>query len=256
MVLLNLKTDNDSNIILAKFDSVFTESYIQYSNINSNIFISGLSNNHFKIVNANNNDDLGLRYSNNFLNVKNIDSIFIKNNSLTFFPNEFTSINDYVITEPSAITGFECSRCFDLNDGSYWQSENVYNSIDGIARTDLITHKFQDSYGHYIKIRFPYLIIPIGFSITASDNYYNPLDYVFYASKDDINWVKLFVVNNNSTTTKFSFNYNTTLYKYIVGNMSGRTQLIYGKDIIRRDYVIDIDDLFIYKQKYWFTYTF
>lgn len=216
MVLLNLKTDNDSNIILAKFDSVFNQSYIQFSNINSNIFISGLSNNHYKIVNANNNDDLGLRYSNNFLNVKNIDSIFIKNNSLTFFPNEYTPINDYVITEPSAITGFESSRCFDLNDGTYWQSENVYSSIDGMARTDLISHKFQDSFGHYIKIRFPYLIIPIGFSVLVSDNYYNPLDYVFYASKDDINWVKLFVVNNNLSTTKFSFNYNTTLYKYIV----------------------------------------
>ena len=46
------------------------------------------------------------------------------------------------------------------------------------------------------------------------------------------------------------------LNKYIIGNMRGRTQLIYGKDIIKRDYVIDIDDLFIYKQKYWFTYTF
>ena len=46
------------------------------------------------------------------------------------------------------------------------------------------------------------------------------------------------------------------LNKYIIGNMRGRTQLIYGKDIIKRDYVIDIDDLFIYKQKYWFTFTF
>ena len=46
------------------------------------------------------------------------------------------------------------------------------------------------------------------------------------------------------------------LNKYIIGNMRGRTQLIYGKKIIKRDYVIDFDWLIAYRYIYRYSYTF
>jgi len=39
MVLLHLKTDNALNTTLAKFDSLYQDSFIQYSNINNNIYL-------------------------------------------------------------------------------------------------------------------------------------------------------------------------------------------------------------------------
>ena len=38
MVLLHFRTDNSNNEIMAKFDSLYQGSYIQYSNIEGNIY--------------------------------------------------------------------------------------------------------------------------------------------------------------------------------------------------------------------------
>ena len=158
MVLLNLRTDNNNNITLAKFDTLFQESYIQFSNVSNNsIFNSGLSNNFFKIYSPNISTDLGLKYYSNILNVKTVDSPFLLNNSFTYFPNDYTPISHYQFTEPTTtpITNFNFNRAFDINDTTYWQSDNVYNPDNGIARTDVNSYKFEDSYGHFIKIKFP-----------------------------------------------------------------------------------------------------
>ena len=217
MVLLNLRTDNNLNTTLAKFDTLFNESYIQFSNISNNyIFNSGISNNFFKIYNPNIPNDLGIKYNSNILNVKTIDAPFLLNNSYTYFPNDYTPISDYQFTEPSTtpITNFNINRSFDINDTSYWQSDNVYNPDNGIARDDINTYKFQDSYGHFVKIKFPYLIIPIGISVNSVSNPNDPLNFTIYASFDNITWDKIYSIDNNFNNTTLIFN-NNNLYLYV-----------------------------------------
>ena len=215
MVLLHFRTDNSNNEIMAKFDSLYQGSYIQYSNIGGNIYLGGLSNNHIKFFNFNNSNDRGLKYNDNILSVENINCLNLKNNDVRYFPNPQTPISHYELNEPSAISSFGCANCFDLNNFSFWQSENVYSSINGIARTDTNIHKFQNSYGHYIKIRFPYQIIPIGFSVNSVENYNDPLDFDIYASLDESKWVKIGIITQNEFNNNFTIN-NNNLYLFIV----------------------------------------
>jgi hypothetical protein len=215
MVLLHFRTDNSNNEIMAKFDSLYQGSYIQYSNIEGNIYLAGLSNNHVKIFNFNNNDDRGLRYKDNTITVDNINCLNLKNSDVRIFPNPQTPINFYQLNEPSAISSFGCANCFDINNFSFWQSENVYSSINGFARTDTTIHKFQNSFGHYIKIRFPYQIVPIGFSINSVENLNDPLDFDIYASLDESRWTKIGAITQNQFTNVFSIN-NSDLYLFIV----------------------------------------
>ena len=84
MVQLHMKTDNNNNITLAKFDTNFSQAYIEFSNINNNqVLLAGLSNNNLKFFNSNVKTDEGLTYNNNLLSVKNINTKFIKNNDNT-----------------------------------------------------------------------------------------------------------------------------------------------------------------------------
>jgi len=191
MVLLHFRTDNSNNEVMAKFDSLYQSSYIQYSNINGYVYLGGLSNNQLKFFNSNNTDDRGLRYNDNTISVDNINCLNLKNTDIRIFPNPQTPIDFYELNEPSAISSFGCINCFDINNFTFWQSENVYSSINGFARTDTTIHKFQNSYGHYIKIRFPYQIVPIGFSVNSVENYNDPLDFDVYASLDESRWTKI-----------------------------------------------------------------
>jgi len=50
MVLLQLRTDNLNNLILAKFDSIYDRAFIQFSNINNVIYYAGLSNNFIILI--------------------------------------------------------------------------------------------------------------------------------------------------------------------------------------------------------------
>ena len=75
MVLLHLRTANANNNILAKFDSLYETSYVQFSNIDGNIYLGGLSNNQLRFFNSNNNDDRGLRYRDNTISVDNISKV-------------------------------------------------------------------------------------------------------------------------------------------------------------------------------------
>jgi len=215
MVLLHLKTDNLDNLILAKFDSIYDKAYIQFSNLNNFIYYAGLSNNSIKIYNPNNSRDNSLIYSSNILNVDCIDTQIIKNYNYSFFPNYYTPIDDYSFTEPTTISLFDFSRCFDLDNSSYWMSANVYSPITGIARTDLPVYKFQESYGHWIKIKFPFSIIPIGFSVNSISNIEDPVFFDIYVSNDDINWTKILVVNSIISNAEFYFRNNTNFYLYI-----------------------------------------
>jgi hypothetical protein len=51
-----IRTDNSNNEVMAKFDSLYQSSYIQYSNINGYVYLGGLSNNQLKFFNSNNTD--------------------------------------------------------------------------------------------------------------------------------------------------------------------------------------------------------
>jgi hypothetical protein len=215
MVLLHFRTDNSNNEIMAKFDSLYQGSYIQYSNIDGNIYLGGLSNNHIKFFNFNNQDDRGLRYKDNIISVDNINCLNLKNSDDRFFPNPQTPISHYELNEPSAISSFGCANCFDINNFSFWQSENVYNSINGFARTDTTIHKFQNSFGHYIKIRFPYQIVPIGFSVNSVENFNDPLDFDIYGSLDESRWTKIAGITQNNFSSNFTIN-NNNLYLFIV----------------------------------------
>jgi len=149
--------------------------------------------------------------------VKTVDSPFLLNNSFTYFPNDYTPISHYQFTEPTTtpITNFNFNRAFDINDTTYWQSDNVYNPDNGIARTDVNSYKFEDSYGHFIKIKFPYLIIPTGLSVNSVSNPNDPLNFTIYASFDNINWDKIYSIDNNFNNTTLFFN-NSNLYLYVV----------------------------------------
>jgi len=215
MVLLHFRTDNSNNEVMAKFDSLYQSSYIQYSNINGYVYLGGLSNNQLKFFNSNNTDDRGLRYNDNTISVDNINCLNLKNTDIRIFPNPQTPINFYELNEPSAISSFGCINCFDINNFTFWQSENVYSSINGFARTDTTIHKFQNSYGHYIKIRFPYQIVPIGFSVNSVENYNDPLDFDVYASLDESRWTKISSITQNQFNNTFSIN-NSNLYLFIV----------------------------------------
>jgi len=211
MVLLHLRTANANNNILAKFDSLYETSYVQFSNIGGNIYLGGLSNNQLRFFNSNNDDDRGLRYRDNTISVDNINCLNLKNGDVRIFPNPQTPLNNYELNEPSTITSFGCARCFDINDFTFWQSENVYSSINGFARTDTTIHKFENSYGHYIKIRFPYQIVPIGFSVNSVENYNDPLDFDVYGSLDEVRWTKIAGITQNNFTNVFSINNSNEL---------------------------------------------
>ena len=216
MVLLHLKTDNVDNIALAKFDTFYNQAYIQFSNITNNqALYAGLSNNNLKIYNANNLDDEGLMYNNNLLSIHSINTKFIKNNNVTFFPNNYTSMGTYDITG-HGYSAFptEPFKCFDMNENTFWQSVSTYKP-DGSAISENNNFKFIDSFGDWIKIKFPYAIIPIGFSISSIGNLKDPNGFDVYGSGDNVTWTKLAVISNTNYNNTFYFSTNTNFYLYV-----------------------------------------
>jgi len=216
MVLLHMRTDNLANTILAKFESIYDETYSQYSNSNNFIYLTGISKNNYKIYNPYYLNDEGLNYNSNVLSVRAINNQIIRYNNYTIFPNEFTLLDKYELTESSKISQFECSSCFDMNSSTYWLSANIYSPNDGYSTTtDAATYKFQDSWGHWIKIKFPYSIIPIGFYISSLNNVGDPLFFDVYLSNDNITWTKILVVNSVVIGNDFFFTTNTNFYLYV-----------------------------------------
>lgn len=228
MVLLHLKTDNATNTTLAKFDSLYQDSFIQYSNINNNIYLSGIANNNFKIYNPSNTNDNGLVYYNNLLTVKYHNTQVIKNeNEYTEYPNDITSIDLYQFTEKLAgnlLNPFV--NCFNNINNRKWISEAIYTKNNNEGRCPRLPEyqfKNKDSYGYWGVIKFPYQIIPI--KISFSDFYtgsllnqvseYNvPQYFDLYLSNDNINWIPIYSYVNNVGIKEFSFA-NSTLYSYI-----------------------------------------
>ncbi len=215
MVLLHLRTDNTDNFILSKFDSLYDSSYIQFSNAYNNIYLQGLSNNSFKIVNINNINDNGLIYNNNTLNVKTLNSQFLSHNNYTVFPNDYTIINSYVITEPISISGNGAYNCFDLNSVSFWRSAPIYEFNTGRSLTTNPIYKFQEDFGHWIKIKFPYQIIPVGFGVNSTSQLRDPASFAVYVSNDDVTWKRILIVEESNYRTNFYFADNTDFYTYV-----------------------------------------
>jgi len=216
MVLLHMRTDNLANTVLAKFESIYDESYTQYSNVNNFIYLTGIYKNCFKIYNPIFSNDEGLCYNSNLLSVRAINNQIIRYNNYTTFPNEFTILDRYELTESSKISQFECSSAFDMNNSTYWLSANIYSPNNGYSTTtDSISYKFQDSWGHWIKIKFPYPIIPIGFYVSSLNNVGDPLFFDVYLSNDNITWIKILVVNSVVIGNDFFFTTNTNFYLYV-----------------------------------------
>jgi hypothetical protein len=216
MVLLHFRTDNSNNISLAKFDTIYNQSYIQFSNINNNnLFLIGLSNNNFKCFNPNLSTDDGLLYNNNILSINTINTKFLKNNDVSIFPNIYTS--GYEISgQTGGIVPTDPSRCFDMNDDTIWQSVATYDSLNGSALTFNQNYRFGNSYGDWIKIKFPYQIIPIGFYVSNTNKFGDPVGFDFYVSNDNTNWIKIGSVANISSFNTNTFTFiNNDFYLYI-----------------------------------------
>lgn len=262
MVLLHFRTDNLANLILAKFDSIYDEAYIQFSNVNKFIYYAGLSNNSIKIYNPNNPNDIGVLYNNNILSVQSVDIKTLRNFNNTIFPNSYTLLNEYQFTEPTVVSLADFTRAFDFDNLTIWRSASVYTYPNGTSITNDPNFKFKDSYGHYIKIKFPYAIIPIGFSVNSVVNLNDPDYFDVYVSNDNINWTRILDLNAyNISSGEYYFN-NNELYYYITivitrikidpstpninQNFNIREFKVFSKPILNVDTKIKISDNHIY----------
>lgn len=199
MVLLNMLTNSNSTII-ANFESLYDETYINFQNNKSCIFAAGILNNSFKIYDKNNLTDFGLFYDNNTLSTRNINAQSFKYNDYTVFPNNYTNIIDYKII---AIPGYNLINspfdCFTTDTTTYWQSRQIYSrtsepATNGTVLLDKDYYKFKDKqvYGEHIIITFPYKVIPIGFTVNSIGNKHDPKSITVFLSNDGINWDKQF----------------------------------------------------------------
>jgi len=225
-----MKTDNNNNITLAKFDTNYNQAYIEFSNINNNqVLLAGLSNNYLKFFNSNISNDEGLTYNNNQLSVKNINTKFIKNINNTIFPNIETITLYEIFGSSPASSPTDHSQCFDMNDNTTWISLSSYrrdnsggiNEDTAFAIEDDSFPYFQYSsigkaYGNWVKIKFPFKVIPIGFSINSNTNDNEPCGFSIYGSEDNITWTLISFLSNTryTNTTTFYFN-NIKFFLYI-----------------------------------------
>lgn len=282
MVLLHLRTDNDNNIALAKFDTKFNQSYIQFSNVNTTqTFYAGLSNNNLKFFNPNLKDDNGLLYNNNILTVKNTNTKLLKYYDNTIFPDD----DQLALYEISGTTPYSANtgqaNCFNINSPNVWQSfasyskgfvgasianaqvidnnsEYYFEAVSGTVRSD-------KRYGNWMKIKFPYKIIPIGYYLSIGNQVGDPCGFCIYVSNDNINWILINEIVDTTTlpTLNNTFTFiNNSFYTYVVFivtkvvvnpfdtsanfNFQLKTLKIFSKPILTLDNGIKICDNNIY----------
>jgi len=72
---------------------------------------------------------------------------------------------------------------------------------------------------------------------------------ILYKYKDEVKFYKILIKLFKDNCAEYLI-----LYKYIVENL--RTQIVYNKKIIKRDYVNDFDKLKTYRSMYMYSYTF
>ena len=223
MVLLQMKTDNITNTTLAKFDSVYDKSFIQFSDINSNIYLSGIANNSFKIYNSNNLADNGMMYNNNQLSVRSINGQIFKSNDYTVFPNDFTPLSDYEFNELNPINTNRFANCFDPSATGSWISANIYSPFNGktpfdITKPQIDPYNFYNSgsRGYWATIKFPYQIIPSGISFSSRSSIIltDPNFFDLFGSNDGIIWTRIYSFFNPGDGNTFYF-INTVLYLYV-----------------------------------------
>jgi len=217
MVHLDLKTDNANDITLARFNTSFDQSYIQFSNTyNKQVFNIGLSNNNYlKLFNPNNIYDDGLRYYDNLLNVNYLSTRYVKNLEYTYFPIKGEA---YTVTGNAVNFPYDPNGCFNFDDLSYWQSADLYNANREGRAIENDNFKFNGIYGDWIKIKFDYKIIPVGFKVNSQGtNHRDPIGFIVFASNDNITWTRLYTIDDIRPlgTNILMFDYNTSFYNYI-----------------------------------------
>ena len=194
MVFLNMQT-NENSTIIANFESVYNETYIKFQNFNQNkktIFAAGVLNNTFKIFDIILEGDEGFVYNNNTLTVRNTNTQFIGSSQYAIFPNLYTDITDYYIGSlyGNTVLNYEHIKCFDLDNETSWRSPNIYSITSAPSTNGTIqnqgyknTYNFlnlDQLYGDLIIIKFPYPIIPRGFSIDSVNTVNDPKDLTIY----------------------------------------------------------------------------
>jgi len=267
MVLLQMRTDNITNTTLAKFDSVYDKSFIQFSDINSNIYLSGITNNSFKIYNSNNLADNGMIYNNNQLSVRSVNGQIFKFNDYTVFPNDFTPLSDYQFNELNSININKFANSFDPSATGSWISDNVYfpfswNTPYDITKPQIDPYNFYNSgsRGYWATIKFPYQIIPSGISFSSRSRLVltDPLYFDLFGSNDGITWTKIYSVFSEGEGNTYYF-INTVLYLYvgvvitkIVGGGSSQLSFIinkikiYSLPILHLDSRVKISNNYLY----------
>ena len=226
MVLLNMTTNTNSTII-ANFESLYDETFINFQNNKSCIFAAGILNNSFKIYDKNNLNDYGVSYDNNTLSTRNINALSFKNNSYTVFPNPYTETYLYNI---SAIEGYNLvnspSECFTMDTSTFWMSRQIYSitpqnqDTNGTVLVQRESYKFNNldsACGERITITFPYKVIPLGFTINSVGKKYDPKRMIVFVSNDNITWTNEFEGLIRSEINQFINYYSeyNKFYKYI-----------------------------------------
>ena len=257
MVLLNMMTNSNSSTI-ANFESEYNETFINFQNNKPYIFSAGISDDSFKIYNKNYlsyDIDYGLSYKNNTLSTRNINTLSLKNNSYTVFPNAYTDIRDYFIISQNTIGGNnQAYNCFTINTNTYWQSQSIYsltpttNDTHGtiLLNRDAFNFKNKGAYGEFIQIKFPYKVIPTGFSVNSVGNKYDPKKIAVFLSYDNIIWDSHFNGNVSSGINTLKNNlldYNN-FYNYIAVVITQVTNENYS--ISEYDTYFIINNLIIY----------
>jgi len=223
MVNLNFISSNVSNIIT--FGSTFDDSYITLNNNNS-AFNIGSKNNCFYIKN-NIATDYAISYSNNSLNVSNVNIVNLNNNNIIQFPNSYTDISKYTFASSGYISSYLPQYVFIQNLYSYWSSdETLYNTYGDFINLNNPTYNFNNLniYGAWIQITLPVSILLSQISIGTTNAGFAASIFYLYAFNQFTNtWDAILLnttVNNINNISNQTISYNK--FTIIITKVGGR----------------------------------
>jgi hypothetical protein len=264
MVNLNFISSNVSNIIT--FGSTFNDGYITLNNNNS-AFNIGAKNNCFYVKNTIDNN-YAITYSNNSLNVSNINLINLNNNEIIEYPNSYTDISNYTFNS-SGNLGVNTVQNIFLNVGLSWFSEPILYDTNGNFKSEynISQYNFNPSlniYGAWIQFTLPKTIlvshIIIGRNNIGNDvSIFNLYGFNQYSNQWDAISINTSINNINYITGQtISYNSFAIIITKVIGrNIPNLPELayygviipyvkIYGKPIININNSIKISSANIY----------